>query len=389
MCIIIYIPKEIAAPSKEILEHCWEQNPHNAGFMYHTPEHNLKIFRSDSKDKFIQTFLRRWEMFGKQSPFVLHFRYATNGSTNLLNTHPFKINKRTAFVHNGRITSCLPTKADGDVSDTFVFGRDILRKVPEEWLFTTTMKSLLQFFLGKSNKVVLMNSQGTVRIVNEKEGEWVGGVWYSNSYYKDTRKEWKGTWVMEEYDNEAWGDGAFVDGVWVHNGNTAGETRRSVSYSTPRVPVPPKEWMERRGLSWSFCHLCGLPIDLKHSRNMAVKAPVPKGRRLHRLDVCDDCYTAFLIQHDLLDFDKVTNCFVCGTRLHEDGSLYRKDVLTICVEDDTLTYEMMDTKCLYEHFKKDTQEYSTGFGAWLINPSTMEVEDAEQIKATIATLERN
>ena len=185
MCVICAIPGGEKLPADGVMKHCWEQNPHNGGFMYVNNKNRLVVRKFDDVDKFITALRYDHELHGETSPFVFHLRYATHGDVTLDNTHPFKISKQVAFVHNGTIKRHTKdaTKA---VSDTRVFKNEILMNLPTEWLFNPTVGTLLDEYIGGS-KLVIMDNKRRIHIVNEKAGEWVDGLWYSNKYYKEKR----------------------------------------------------------------------------------------------------------------------------------------------------------------------------------------------------------
>lgn len=196
MCIIAYIPKGGPLPKRETLEFCWESNPHNAGFMY-VKDGRLVIHKKEKRDEFLDLF---YKTYTPDSPFVMHMRYATHGSVSLENTHPFRVDKTLAFVHNGVIHRCAPDKKqekEEDISDTRNFQQQVLRKLPKEWFHSGLMHVLLQEYIGQS-KIVFLHNSGTVIILNEDKGDWVNpennskveankGIWYSNDYYKRKR----------------------------------------------------------------------------------------------------------------------------------------------------------------------------------------------------------
>lgn len=195
MCIISVVPKFGPVPKREMLEFCWEQNPHNGGFMY-IKDGRLVIHKHDKMEDYLNHF---YEVYTPESPFVLHMRYATHGTVKLENTHPFRIDKTMAFVHNGVIHKCTPDKkqeAEEDISDTRNFRNKILRKLPRGWFASPLMRALLANYIGQS-KIVILHQSGEYAILNEGQGDWTDvdgkksepgkGIWWSNDYYKRKR----------------------------------------------------------------------------------------------------------------------------------------------------------------------------------------------------------
>lgn len=182
MCIIIHVPAGIELPSKETLEHCWEQNPHNGGIMYVLNE-DVKIEKFTEFEKYHERVMQVHSLYGKQTPIVTHMRYATAGEKTLDNTHPFMVRPGVAVCHNGTLKD-FPEK-DGK-SDTIQFVENVLANMPAYWYLHGGLKKLMELYLGWSRLVVL-DKHKNVAILNESSGDWVKGVWYSNDYYKTKR----------------------------------------------------------------------------------------------------------------------------------------------------------------------------------------------------------
>jgi hypothetical protein len=71
-----------------------------------------------------------------------------------------------------------------DESDTRYFARTVLAHRSAGQVLSDTFGEWLGLLIGKSNKFGILGSDGSVSIVNEAEGDWDQGVWYSNSGYK-------------------------------------------------------------------------------------------------------------------------------------------------------------------------------------------------------------
>lgn len=119
-----------------------------------------------------------------ESPFVLHFRIATSGERDELNTHPHKVGDDLYMVHNGIMSSW----AKGEKkSDTVHFTEEVLSALYGEYggsnfLMSAPVTYLLEEALGTYNKMVFMSPKN-VFILNQKLGTWVGGVWFSNTHF--------------------------------------------------------------------------------------------------------------------------------------------------------------------------------------------------------------
>ena len=141
------------------------------------------------------------------SDFILHFRYSTHGvNTGLFNVHPFRVSERLVFAHNG----VLDVNDDNKKSDTQVFNETILQKLKPNFLNSSAVCSLIEGFIG-SDKLVFLHNDGRSVILNEGNGHWKGGVWFSNTTYK-------------KYTPVKYG--------WAHDDSYGGYT-----YNTPRTPA--------------------------------------------------------------------------------------------------------------------------------------------------------
>lgn len=185
MCIAILSPKGTQL-SKESLNNCWLNNYNGAGFMYNDENNKLHVVKEmDDFEKFYSKYEEARERF-PNSTMVLHFRISTHGIINRTNCHPFKVNNSLGFVHNGVIRE---VEDDDKYSDTNMFNRTILRKIPGldiKMLRSKGMKKLMGEFIDYS-KLVFMDNMNNYAIINEEKGHWNEGIWYSNDSYKKVK----------------------------------------------------------------------------------------------------------------------------------------------------------------------------------------------------------
>lgn len=181
MCIAI-LNQEGTVLSKRTFLNSWNNNKDGGGFMYavngvlysHKYMRNMETFYKD------YLYVRN-KIKGN---IVLHFRRANQGAVDLSNCHPFTYGN-IGFVHNGTIRPCVPYGIEKK-SDTNIFGKRILSKMSLADLKRKEIKELLSVYIGRS-KLIVMDTTGAVEIVNEEEGEWEYGNWFSNNYYKRLR----------------------------------------------------------------------------------------------------------------------------------------------------------------------------------------------------------
>lgn len=182
MCIAIYKPAKIEL-SEETLQNCWDNNDDGAGYMFSW--NNELVIRKGffSFDDFYSMYKIDSED-NPESNFVLHFRISTSGNIDKRNTHPHRITKDLALVHNGVLSIDVPNGSP--FSDTILFSK-VLSSLPRGWNKNHGIIFLVEEYLGSRNKIVLMNNKGKVFIINENAGKWDNGCWFSNNSYHYSR----------------------------------------------------------------------------------------------------------------------------------------------------------------------------------------------------------
>jgi len=191
MCIIVFKPAGVALPPRENLETAFSNNPDGAGYMIAPPSGGVFIRKGFFKfEEFYEALVEDYERFGGESLHVaMHMRIATSGEVNARMCHPFPLPlereewKREgeilwttapgAVVHNGVLFS-----PRGEESDTYIFTRDILTPLLRGGGDPRSLAPLA----GGNKFVVFLG--GEVYIINEDEGVWDGGAWYSNTSYR-------------------------------------------------------------------------------------------------------------------------------------------------------------------------------------------------------------
>ncbi len=182
MCLAIYQPCGISIPESHLSEG-FKNNPHGAGFMFFDENGVLQTRRFMGYADFIEEYERCWAMHGQYSPFAVHFRWATHGTTNIDNVHPFRMNENVAVLHNG-IIDCLI--ADKAMSDTAAFVRDYLGALPRNFQDNPYLFEMVEQYAAGSKLVLMTNdpdAQYSAYIFNEQLGHWTDKAWYSNASY--------------------------------------------------------------------------------------------------------------------------------------------------------------------------------------------------------------
>lgn len=180
MCIIAIKPEGHTIPDS-IIKTMWNGNSHGAGFMY-ADRGRVKIVKGFMSLVSFQKALAKHN----HRKLVMHFRIKTHGDVSPDLTHPFWVQKNgVAMVHNGIIWD-YAKKATNTESDSLLYARHFGRRFqqPMAALADATINAAIAQEIGYS-KLVFMDGNGEVVIVNEKLGTWADGVWYSNSGYKE------------------------------------------------------------------------------------------------------------------------------------------------------------------------------------------------------------
>ena len=177
MCIAIYKEKGKVI-TRETLEQCFNHNPDGAGFVY-VKDGKLHMEKGFfTFDSFYEAYLPHME-----HQALIHFRIKTHGVVDETNCHPFMITNNFAFIHNGTISGY----GEKNFSDTYMFNEEVLKPMVKVFgiksLWQPFMKTVLEDYIGWS-KLIFLDSRGNYTIYNEDKGDWVDGVWFSNTSYK-------------------------------------------------------------------------------------------------------------------------------------------------------------------------------------------------------------
>jgi predicted glutamine amidotransferase len=161
------------------LHNSWATNPHGAGLLF-TDNKGIQIHKEMNNVKsFIKEYNKVYDTY--DSPIVLHFRIKTHGLTNIDNCHPFQVNNKLAFVHNGMMDNVPYHK---EKSETRIFNETILQHLPDNFLNNPAIVDMIENYIGYS-KLVFLNASKEYQIINENLGNWeTCGNWYSNDSHK-------------------------------------------------------------------------------------------------------------------------------------------------------------------------------------------------------------
>ena len=184
MCLLINQTRKngtIKPIDKQSMRTAFDSNPDGAGFAYGVG-HRVEVRKYRKFKSFYKAYLNAIELNNDKSDLIVHFRYKTHGlDKNLFNVHPFKVNDKLAFAHNGIIQ-----KVDNDkkLSDPQVFNRDFLKRLNLKQTINTPLSTLIESYIGGGNKLAFVNAKGHSIIINESAGHWNGSNWFSNYSYE-------------------------------------------------------------------------------------------------------------------------------------------------------------------------------------------------------------
>lgn len=186
MCIIAIIPENNKI-DKETLKTMGKNNSDGFGIAYIDKKDNkIKVHKTMDIDIYIKQALKIQKEHSKTSPIMIHCRIKTSGKTNIENCHPFNVNRNTVFAHNGIIDFVDDTNPE--FSDTRMFNATYLKYMGDIWLDDKVMVNHLENQLGGFNKISFLTTSKKLKnkyyILNENNGTWDNGIWYSNTTYK-------------------------------------------------------------------------------------------------------------------------------------------------------------------------------------------------------------
>ena len=180
MCIALTQPKGSRLTEEEI-DSCWTGNPDGGGFAYALDGKVIIVKETFDLPTFTRLYNERVDAHGKDSEFIVHFRWGTQGGTADRNTHPFQVNEELAFCHNGILR--MPNHAT--LSDTVLYNKRVLSKMPIGFQNYDAIMEMIGSSIGGGNKLCFLDKNGETYVVNEKQGHWrEDGFWFSNSGYR-------------------------------------------------------------------------------------------------------------------------------------------------------------------------------------------------------------
>lgn len=194
MCILSFMPANVPADITA-LRNGGLSNPHGHGWALIARDDNGNQTILVGKSMDLETALEEFRAAREEhpgGPALFHSRWATHGSTNEDNCHPFQVggSPLTVVAHNGILPANAHPGRNDKRSDTRKFADEILctryRRLDKPRAFEA-----LGNYCGSGNKLVILTIDPKYKhnayLVNPSLGAWDkdSGIWHSNDAWKD------------------------------------------------------------------------------------------------------------------------------------------------------------------------------------------------------------
>jgi len=245
MCVIVYQPSGCELSGNKFNQ-CWKHNNDGGGYSY-IRHGKIKLKRGFFDRKDMLTSYREDRTENDDSPFLLHFRIATQGELSTANTHPFMVRDDLVMAHNGHIMG----QHHKTKSDTHMFVLNVLRELPKKFEDDAAIIELLDGYIG-TDKMVFMRADGGVMIMNQSWGkaDKASGCWFSNDSYKK-RKFTANTTKTADYTSR------YTTRPWRGHGSYDDWDRDDTNVESIVIQMKPGEG----GWVGEACGMCQTPID--------------------------------------------------------------------------------------------------------------------------------
>lgn len=199
MCLIAYSPKGEMV-DRGILAYAYNQNGDGVGVMSAA---GIEKFMGKKALKRMRRYVETY-LVPEKIPFGIHFRWATHGAICMMNTHPYEAPEGKHWVmHNGVISMTTAESTDKE-SDTAVYVRKHLTAI--EPYDNAPYWRRVENQIGWGNKLLVMDKEGQFKICHEDAGEWIDGIWFSNTYSLPASKVPNRGYYMTRNHYSGWGE---------------------------------------------------------------------------------------------------------------------------------------------------------------------------------------
>jgi len=178
MCLIAYSPEGELIP-RAAFDSARRTNPDGIGVMSSL---GVEKFMGRKSGKRAWRYLR--SLAQDSIPYGLHFRWATHGSVTRDNCHPFTAPASDAIVMHNGVFRQTAKRATNARSDTALFVEQFMAAAPapDSARYGDFVRRL-EKFIDRTNLLLIFHRRSAeFTICNEREGEWIDGLWYSNAY---------------------------------------------------------------------------------------------------------------------------------------------------------------------------------------------------------------
>lgn len=210
MCIIVFKPRKVSFPSREILENCFLNNDDGAGYMY---AYNNRVFIRKgfmNFEDFWKNLNEDRKKVGDKNAFVMHFRITTQGGVKKHLCHPYPLSKdmnklkwlrlncEIGVAHNGIISltsdsgtytydsskkTYIKSTKELDHNDTMKFITDYLSLIIKDKDFYKDKDTLELIAKLCQSKLAILDGTGHCELIGNG---WVknDGCYFSNSSFQ-------------------------------------------------------------------------------------------------------------------------------------------------------------------------------------------------------------
>jgi predicted glutamine amidotransferase len=321
MCIAILQETGKVLTRKQI-RNCWQNNSDGAGIAW-IQGGTIKIHKElKSFRRFYKSYRSIVKEFGEKSNMLIHFRYSTQGLVNLDNCHPHLVNENTCFIHNGIITLNKVCKLNSDDSDTVLFNKRILQKLPVDFMYR--QKVIKHIDKLADSILVFLNSDNYYVIIGEDMGHWKDGIWFSNYDYEYTKYRTKYSGYTSEYAGGYWSEGIYYGWNTTRQRFDKFNTKKETYKNKPRILTRQTNTTDRMSNEIIDMIKCDDPWNRYEAENL--------GDDIKTDGIIGRCHRCQCYSENMIGVDGVYYCEECACDMRTYVNQYNGKTLSQCHE---------------------------------------------------------